>query len=284
MVWQRTDDQYGVSRKVTRISRKPIEVPTRLAAVGLDHLAMNYSVRHHTDGVIDMTELDELMAMPELIDALVAVDRWHLAGHDCARCIQPPEGSIVIHDFLVYNPDSATVAAGNDAKRAGALLANHNRWHVKGGISVATCSLCVISEATGKRVTKGVASESLRNPPSPSPIPDKDRQTVETPVEESHEIPARADQTDEEFLVTSAGKLGIKRLNRVVNAFAPIVGAIDSPMRLAFAVDVAGAVLDLATRHVRYPERYLEQAARQSPDVIRDEWKRVAENAPAVNS
>jgi hypothetical protein len=99
MVWQRNDDQYGVSRKITRIPVTALGVPIKLAAVGLDQLAKNYSCREMTGGILDAVELDSVLATPVLVDELVRVELWHRTGHDCEECVQPPPRGIVIHDF-----------------------------------------------------------------------------------------------------------------------------------------------------------------------------------------
>jgi len=115
-----------------------------------------------------------------------------------------------------------------------------------------------------------------------SELEDKTDQTHDSEVH--HVIPARADLTDSEFLAESASRLGIKRLSRVLLAFESVVGRIDGPQAVAVAVDVAGAVLGLATDHVRWPEAYLERTAKDSPETVRTEWVRVAAMAPKAVS
>ena len=112
MVWQRIDDQFGVSQKVIRIPRK-----RRQQCVGLWLLATNYSVRALTDGVLEAHELDELDARPTDIAELVRVGMWHGPQHSCGRCPRPPKGGVVVHDFLVYNKSRSQVEAEREKER-----------------------------------------------------------------------------------------------------------------------------------------------------------------------
>lgn len=54
---------------------------------------------------------------------------WHNPGHDCGRCVQPPAGLMVIHDYLEHNQSLADVEAlkvkRSEAGRKGA----ESRWH-----------------------------------------------------------------------------------------------------------------------------------------------------------
>ena len=112
MVWQKTDDQFGVSKKVVRIPRA-----RRFQVIGLWTLAGNYACRVLSDGVLEAHELDELGARKADIAELVRVGLWHENAHDCAKCVAVQVGTIVIHDFLVYNPSRAEVEAAKEAER-----------------------------------------------------------------------------------------------------------------------------------------------------------------------
>jgi len=129
----------------------------------------------------------------------------------------------------------------------------------------------------------GASSEGWQNvakskSESESQLEDKTDQPHDSEV--SHVIPARADLTDSEFLAESASRLGIKSLFRVLVAFEQVVGQIVTDTDIAIAVDVAGAVLDLSTDHVRYPEAYLERTVKDSPETVRTEWTRISTTAP----
>ncbi len=116
MVWQKIDDQFGVSQKVIRIPRK-----RRQQCIGLWTLAGNYATRALTDGRLEVHELDELDARKTDIDELVRVGLWHRPGDPCdspyEHCRPAPDGGVSIHDFLVYNPSREKVLADREAER-----------------------------------------------------------------------------------------------------------------------------------------------------------------------
>ncbi len=114
MVWQKIDDQFGISKKVIRIPKR-----RRQQVVGLWTLAGNYAVRALTDGVLEEHELDELDARPADVDELVRVGLWHRHGADCESeyCTPAPEGGVTMHDFLHYHPSRAEVEANREAER-----------------------------------------------------------------------------------------------------------------------------------------------------------------------
>lgn len=222
MVWQRNDDQYGVSRKVTRIPRGD-----RLAAVGLDQLAKNYSVRALTDGVLDEVELVEVLATRKLIDTLVEVGLWHRDGHDCDRCVQPPHRGVVIHDFLEYNPSRQQVETLRESER----------------------------------VRKASQRDKRRNPggsdhPVPVPVPRRDKAHPRQASNEGDGVDSADDPT-----VAAAQSLGIKNLGRVRASLGDL---LDSDATDGEVVDVAAAVLGRSRTFVNSPEAYIEKAVKKS--------------------
>ena len=112
MVWQKIDDQFGVSKKVIRIPRA-----RRQQCVGLWLLGLNYAGRSLTDGLLEEHELDELGARAADVAELIRVDLWHGPGHACERCADVPAGAVIVHDFLVYNPSREKVEADREAER-----------------------------------------------------------------------------------------------------------------------------------------------------------------------
>lgn len=245
MVWQRVDDQFGVSKKVTRISPKQ-----RLAAVGLWELASNYSARESTDGVLDAAELESVLATRPLVAELVRVELWHGPEHGCEHCVQPPKGGIVIHDFLEYNPDASSVAAARESKSDGGRLGNHVRWHVQRGLTDPRCDLCAIAEPIAPPIGKG----SLRNPPVPGPVPDPDKDRTDTP--DSHTsgpVGNRASGTDEGDLealcARQAGNLGVE-FTKVRTQLGIATGRLPSP---TVVMRIIATVLERATPPVKSP-------------------------------
>ena len=257
MVWQKIDDQFGVSRKVTRIPRK-----NRLAAIGLWELASNYAVRALTDGVLDDAELDEVMATPTLVAALVKVGLWHEAGHDCERCIEPPAGGIVIHDFLEYNPDASSVAAGRESQSEGGRHGNHVRWHTKRGVTDPSCEWCAIGDPIGNPI----ASVSLANPPGPVPVPKTD---MTNDFEVSHVGDVAQQWTDQEK--SQARSAGIKNVDAVASALVGCCG----PMSNRAVVLLCQAICARARRTVTRVDGYVLTAAKSSPDDVRWEFERL---------
>lgn len=245
MVWQRVDDQFGVSKKVTRIPPK-----LRLAAVGLWELASNYSARESTDGVLDSAELESVLATRVLVAELVRVELWHGSDHECEHCVQPSPGGIVIHDFLEYNPDASSVAAARESKSDGGRLGNHVRWHVQRGVTDPRCDLCAIPHPIGTPIGK----RSLRNPPVPGPVPDPD--LGQTDMADSHTsgpVGNRASGTDEGDLGAlcerQAAALGVE-LGKVRTAVGKACGRFPGPTVL---MRIVATVLERATPPVKSP-------------------------------
>lgn len=245
MVWQRVDDQFGVSKKVTRIPLKQ-----RLAAVGLWELASNYSARESTDGLLDAAELESVLATRPLVAELVRVGLWHGPEHGCEHCAQPTVGGIVIHDFLEYNPDASSVAAERESKSDGGRLGNHVRWHVRRGVVDPRCDLCAIAEP----IAPPIANGSLRNPPVPGPVPGPDLGRTDTP--DSHTsgpVGNRADGTDEGDLealcVRQAAALDVDFV-KVRTSLGKATGRLPSP---TIAMRIIATVLERATPPIKSP-------------------------------
>lgn len=256
MVWQKIDDQFGISRKVTRIPRR-----NRLSAIGLWELASNYSVRSLTDGVLDAVELEEVLATAALIRELVAVDLWHAVGHDCVRCVQPPAGGIVIHDFLEYNPDASSVSAARDTKSEGGKHGNHVRWHLNRRISDPKCEWC----ATGEPI----ASASLRNPPGPvpGPVPMTDM-TYDTQV--SPESDVAAGSTDE-GVITQARFVGVRDLTSLMVAFRECCG----PITPQGTIELVRTICSRSKHPVEKVDAYVLTVIRDTPDEVRWDYERL---------
>lgn len=90
-------------------------------AAWLDVCAMTYASRNLTDGFVpkDMVpRLTDRRQPMKLAARLVAVDRWHDAGHGCKRCAQPPPDEYVIHDYLERQRSAAKVAEVSEKRAA----------------------------------------------------------------------------------------------------------------------------------------------------------------------
>lgn len=241
MGWQKIDDQFGISRKVTRIPRR-----YRLAAVGLWELASNYSARSLTDGVLDAIELEEVLATEPLTRQLVAVNLWHAPGHDCTRCVQPPAGGVVIHDYLEYNPSRADVenARESDRKRKG------------------------IQKDSGRN-PRGIRKDS-RHPdpvPNPNPVPMTD---MTNEIQVSHELYVAGISTDPE-IASLAKFAGIRNLEQLQTAMSHCCGPISG----RGAVELAKTICARSKHTVEKVDAYVLTAITETPDEVRWDYERL---------
>lgn len=107
MPWGRVDDSLYDHPKLDSMPGSS-EWPDRLAAVGLNYIAVSWCNRHLTDGVIPRDRIAKLGGSIELADLLVKAGLW-----DRGR-----GGSYLIHDFLVYNDSKAQVVARRERETA----------------------------------------------------------------------------------------------------------------------------------------------------------------------
>ncbi len=271
MVWQKIDDQFGVSQKVIRIPRK-----RRQQVVGLWTLAANYAVRALTDGVLEEHELDELDAKDVDVAELVRVGLWHRHGDRCDsgedQCKPAPKGGVSIHDFLVYNRPRDSVAAEREAKQQAGNEGNHQRWHVRRRITVAGCEFCESQTPSHMRSQEDRTRESSAIPPvpvpsqsRPSPVPMTD---MTNDPESSHVGDVAGSRTDlEEEVVADARRAGVDDLPAVLKLLEPIVG----PLQPRHGIELAQVILRRAKAPVLQPTAYIARACER-----RDEIRNIA--------
>jgi hypothetical protein len=206
MVWQKIDDQFGVSKKVIRIPKR-----RRQQCIGLWTLAGNYAVRALTDGVLEEHELAELEARQVDIDELVRVGLWHAHGHDCRSCMRVSKGAIVIHDFLAYNPSREKVESDREAERVRKAAQRDRRRSPEGSPSGTPAGSDPVSE------------HPVPSRPSPDPS------TTDTHIRLVTETPAEASTDDRMPVDNSAhwASFGITDIGAVQRA---IVSAIGHPI------------------------------------------------------
>lgn len=243
MVWQRIDDQFGVSKKVIRIPKR-----RRQQCIGLWALAGNYAVRALTDGLLEEHELDELGAKHADVSELVRVDLWHAEGHACGGCPPAPPGGAVIHDFLMYNPSRSKVLGDREAERV--RKAEQRSGPRPGGTPGGT---------PGGRGS--VSEHPVPSRPDPRQTDDGDTYPDVTEVDAGE-----ADETG--FIASQAALVGIRNLSRVRVALERVVGELSD----ALVVDLVRSVILLATGPVRSVEAYVEKACVNSPDEVRARW------------
>ncbi|MFI5659186.1 hypothetical protein [Streptomyces sp. NPDC051684] len=109
MSWLKLDDGFDEHPKVVAVG------PT---AGFLFIKGMCYCGRQLTDGYIPAPVARKLGTKKQ-IAKLVTYDLWHRSGHQCARCVQPPDGGFVVHDYAAYQQSRAQVEAKrkSDAER-----------------------------------------------------------------------------------------------------------------------------------------------------------------------
>lgn len=96
-MWLKTDDRYPSHRKIRRLSD---------GAYRLHHTAQCLAAHDETDGVVtadDVVDMAHGQRLRRKIRELTEAGLWHIAGHDCPKCPQPPADGWYIHDFLDYN-------------------------------------------------------------------------------------------------------------------------------------------------------------------------------------
>jgi hypothetical protein len=80
---------------------------------------------HLTDGLITPKVVERKANVPgRWTKALIAAGLWHAPGHACPRCVQPPAGQVIIHDYLAHQRSRAEA----DAAREAARIAAEKRW------------------------------------------------------------------------------------------------------------------------------------------------------------
>lgn len=182
MAWARFDDMFPWSRKVRRMS----DAAFRLHVSGIVACA-----RDLTDGVLTQDDLDDLPPMrglPKRLEELVKSDAWHVKGHRCHGCVQPPAGGWVIHDYLDYNPTKADV----EAEKAAARERQRRRRLARAGV---TDGPDVTPDVTRDvhRESQGVSQTPPLPDPSP-PVPTRPDPDVSAQVSGGgHQSDARAD-------------------------------------------------------------------------------------------
>lgn len=159
MTWARLDDQFPWSRKVRRLS----DAAFRLHVTGIVA-----SARDLTDGLVKRDDIDEYPAMRGLdkrIDELVLRGVWHANGHECEKCVQPPDGCWQVHDYLDHNPSKSDVEAERSATRERQRQSRKRRLKIPDDDADVTRD----SHVTHASVTRESQSPSLPVPTQPVP-------------------------------------------------------------------------------------------------------------------
>ncbi|HEY8590213.1 MAG TPA: hypothetical protein VIL55_11740 [Naasia sp.] len=163
-------------------------------------VAILYSRRHLTDGVIPVAGvLREASVARPVADQLVTAGAWHLPGHDCPRCPQPPAGHAYVHDYLQHNQSREQVEAAREAGRKAANVRHSRRRSAT-------------SEGASYGSHADRTAESVRDAEPPADVDDApsgsgaDRTADRMPPASDPEIPA--DRTADRMRVVSAAHAG----------------------------------------------------------------------------
>jgi len=80
-----------------------------------------YCAQHLTDGVVSAGPMQRKAGgTAHDVTLLIEADLWHLPGHDCQFCPQPPEGKVYVHDYTEHNRTSEGVKRASQAGKKGA--------------------------------------------------------------------------------------------------------------------------------------------------------------------
>ena len=251
MVWQRIDDQFGVSQKVIRIPRK-----RRQQVVGLWTLANNYAVRALTDGVLEEHELDELDAKEPDVTELVRVGLWHSRGHKCGECPQPPAGGIVFHDFLDYNFSREQVMADREKERVRKAAQRAKRG----------------PSGTPDGTPNGsdpVSGDPVPSRPDPVPSPLTDTPYEPQSGHEGDALPRGSDQGD--VISLRARAVGIKDVREVMRQLRAVVG----PLSEVGAIELVREITKRAKGEVANVDGYVAVTCRNSPHEVQSDYERL---------
>lgn len=198
MSWAKFDDRYDDNRKVKRAWRR------NRATIGLHAMAVTYSCRHRTDGLVDIDWLEEKLPAQRERDKTIAV----LVE---LGLFEPVDGEHwIVHDFLDYNPSRQDRQEASDAARNAALV----RWS-QGEDAKRN------ADPDADRSTDGNAKR-MRDPmPHPSrPVPSvADAHVMELLAEDTRPL---VDPVRERLLTVAAGKPG---------ASEPSVAAVAKALR-----------------------------------------------------
>jgi hypothetical protein len=106
VAWGRFDDRYDDNRKVKRAWR------ANRGAIGLHAMAITYSSRHETDGLIDLDWLIEKVPAARERERVVRV----LVE---AGLFEALDGEMfMVHDYLEFNPSAADLQAKRERDAA----------------------------------------------------------------------------------------------------------------------------------------------------------------------
>jgi hypothetical protein len=88
-----------------------------------------YCSRQSTDGLLPTAIIARLSDIPDpgaIASRLLQAGLWHAPGHTCQSCVQPPQDSYLVHDYLEHQRSKAEI---------GELSAKRSAAGRKGGVA-----------------------------------------------------------------------------------------------------------------------------------------------------
>lgn len=101
------------------------------------------------------------------LDELVSSGLWHLPGHTCADCPQPPQGMVHVHHWLEWQESKAD----SDRLRERGRKAAETRWTRANSEEHATSNAPSMQEAMQDRRLKTEEQEELSSEPQARSVP-----------------------------------------------------------------------------------------------------------------
>jgi len=88
-------------------------------------VSLCYCGEHLTDGVFVLGAVTRMAGVDrEIGKRLLSEGMWHEQGHECDRCPQPPEGQLIVHDYLRHQRSRSDA----EKVRAAGRKAADARW------------------------------------------------------------------------------------------------------------------------------------------------------------
>lgn len=156
MPWFKVDDKLHDHRKA-RIAKK--------AAMGVWVLAGSWCMDNLTDGFVPTDVLGRWGTKADA-NALVKAGLWMEAARD-------GEAGWQFHDWTRFQPSAAVTAATKAAEQEAGVRGNHQRWHVKRGITDPDCEYCYrVPDGPPDQVPDALPESGPESPPiPPEPVP-----------------------------------------------------------------------------------------------------------------
>lgn len=152
-----------------------------------------------TDGTFQLVVVARMAGVDkEIGKKLISVGMWHEQGHDCPKCPQPPDGALVVHDYLRHQRSRSDA----DRARAAGRTAAAARWDAKRMRSASDSQSGSHAEPNADRNADG-----MRSAYEPHPDGESMRSVCE-PQCDSDATPNAEEEVEEERYVRTSPSVG----------------------------------------------------------------------------